>query len=61
MKIKIAWHELHKMPENASLNERINWHVAHLKNCSCRTELHTRAVTVIKKYIDKDKDFKYNI
>ncbi len=24
------------MPKNPTPEERINWHVSHLKNCSCR-------------------------
>jgi hypothetical protein len=61
MKMNAAWHTIHKMPKNATLNERINWHLAHLKNCSCRTEMQSKVADEIKKYIDKDKGFKYNI
>ena len=35
-KINKAWHEQHKMPENATIDERIEWHLAHAKNCKCR-------------------------
>jgi len=24
------------MPKNAGFKERVTWHLAHLKNCSCR-------------------------
>jgi hypothetical protein len=61
MKVNAAWHSLHKMPKNASLNDRINWHAAHMKNCSCRTQIHGKAANEMKKYIDKDKGFKFNI
>jgi hypothetical protein len=61
MKINVAWHALHKLPENATLNERINWHLDHIKNCSCRTKLHSNIVEEIKRYIDKDKGFKFNV
>ena len=37
--IDAAWHRSHRMPKNATLDQRIQWHVAHLKNCNCRYEL----------------------
>jgi hypothetical protein len=36
MKINKEWHLKHKMPKNPTLAERIKWHLAHEKNCSCR-------------------------
>ncbi len=30
------WHLLHKMPDRPTLEERIDWHVAHAANCGCR-------------------------
>ncbi|MEK6700219.1 MAG: hypothetical protein AABZ10_14405 [Nitrospirota bacterium] len=30
------WHRAHKIPEKATLEERIKWHVAHAKKCGCR-------------------------
>ncbi len=30
------WHLKNKMPKNPSLEDRINWHIEHSKNCSCR-------------------------
>jgi hypothetical protein len=36
MKINAAWHAEHKMPKNPSFEERVAWHLAHQKNCSCR-------------------------
>ena len=35
-KINASWHLKNKMPKNASLDQRIEWHLAHAKNCSCR-------------------------
>jgi hypothetical protein len=60
MKVNVVWHSLHKMPKNASLNERVSWHLAHFKNCSCRTELSSRIINEIEKYRNIDKDFKFN-
>jgi hypothetical protein len=31
------WHERHKMRKGASLAERVRWHVAHARNCGCRS------------------------
>lgn len=35
-KINKTWHEQHKMPKNPSFDQRVEWHLAHQKNCSCR-------------------------
>ena len=31
-----AWHLKHKMPKNPTVEQRIEWHLAHSKNCGCR-------------------------
>jgi hypothetical protein len=36
MKINKEWHWAHPMPKNASIEERIEWHITHFKNCKCR-------------------------
>jgi hypothetical protein len=36
MKLNKAWHKQHTMPKNATLDERIAWHIEHAKHCSCR-------------------------
>jgi len=35
-KINREWHEQHRMPANATLDQRIAWHTEHAKHCSCR-------------------------
>jgi hypothetical protein len=35
-KLNKAWHAKHQMPANATLEQRIRWHVAHRKHCACR-------------------------
>lgn len=35
-KINKEWHEKHKMPTNPTMDQRIAWHLEHVKNCSCR-------------------------
>ena len=34
--INAAWHGAHRMPKNATTEQRIEWHVAHAANCACR-------------------------
>lgn len=36
MKINKAWHETNRMPKNATLEQRIAWHLEHQKHCQCR-------------------------
>lgn len=34
-RINKEWHTMHKMPEKASDQQRIDWHLEHSRNCSC--------------------------
>ena len=36
MKLNREWHLAHRLPRNASLEERLNWHMLHAENCQCR-------------------------
>jgi len=36
MNINAEWHKANRMPQNPTLEERINWHIDHAKNCQCR-------------------------
>lgn len=35
-RINAAWHKAHRMPADASIEERIVWHLEHARNCPCR-------------------------
>lgn len=35
-KLNAEWHQTHKMPKNPSLEQRVQWHAEHTKNCVCR-------------------------
>jgi|GEM_PF-1118789 len=35
-KLNKEWHLAHKMPKNATLEQRIAWHEQHVKHCKCR-------------------------
>jgi hypothetical protein len=39
VRINKDWHLANKMPRNASFEQRVEWHKAHLIHCSCRTDL----------------------
>lgn len=36
MKLNRNWHLAHRLPRNATLQERLDWHVQHAANCACR-------------------------
>jgi hypothetical protein len=35
-KLNAAWHRTHRMPPNATLEQRLKWHRGHAKACGCR-------------------------
>ncbi|HEY9045514.1 MAG TPA: hypothetical protein VIN08_06440 [Ohtaekwangia sp.] len=52
MPINREWHARHKMPVNATLDQRIAWHIEHAEVCGCReiptsvqSEINKRKVT----------------
>ncbi|WP_198513413.1 hypothetical protein [Confluentibacter lentus] len=49
MKINKEWHFAHKMPKNPSLEQRIKWHLEHLKNCQCRSDIPEKLKVEMKK------------
>jgi hypothetical protein len=36
-KLNRDWHLNHRMPVNATLEQRLEWHLEHAKNCTCRS------------------------
>jgi len=36
MAINANWHRNNRMPKNPTFEQRVKWHLAHQKNCSCR-------------------------
>ena len=36
MSLNAEWHRSHRMPERATLDERVKWHLMHAKACGCR-------------------------
>jgi len=35
-KLNREWHLSNRMPKNPTLEQRLEWHVEHAKNCQCR-------------------------
>jgi hypothetical protein len=35
-KLNAAWHKENRMPKNPTFEQRMEWHLLHQKNCSCR-------------------------
>ncbi len=42
------WHDKHPMPKNPTMEQRIEWHLAHQKNCACR-EIPSKLLEEMKK------------
>lgn len=42
MKLNTEWHLKHPMPKNPSIEQRIAWHLEHLKHCHCREDIPAR-------------------
>ena len=40
-KINAKWHQKNKMPARATLNQRIQWHADHARECGCRPIPHS--------------------
>ena len=36
MALNKEWHRSHRMPQGATREQRIKWHVAHAAACGCR-------------------------
>ena len=35
-KLNAVWHKENKIPKNATFEQRVEWHLLHQKNCTCR-------------------------
>lgn len=35
MKLNKEWHLQHPMPKNTSFEQRVKWHLEHIKHCGC--------------------------
>lgn len=51
-KLNKEWHEKNRMPQNPSVDERLQWHLQHAKHCACRP-IPPKLLAAIKKSRDK--------
>jgi hypothetical protein len=58
MKINKEWHLKNKMLKNASFETRVEWHIAHQKNCDCRQML-WKLINEAKKRLIIEKKMKH--
>jgi hypothetical protein len=49
MAINKEWHMKHKMPKNASFEEKVKWHREHNKHCNCRPGFPKKLAEEMKK------------
>jgi hypothetical protein len=54
-RINAAWHKANPMPKRPTLQQRIDWHVAHQENCSCRPIPAKLAAELMKRGMDPTK------
>jgi hypothetical protein len=52
--LNAEWHRQHKMPKNPTVQQRIDWHLAHLENCGCRPRLTGKAERANEEAEDQD-------
>ena len=46
--INKAWHAAHPMPKNPTLQQRIDWHLAHQQHCNCRPGFPAKLLEALK-------------
>lgn len=49
MKINKEWHEQNKMPKNPTFEQRVKWHLGHIKNCNCRAGIPKKLAEEMKR------------
>ncbi|MFA5333083.1 MAG: hypothetical protein WC376_01150 [Candidatus Nanoarchaeia archaeon] len=49
MAINKEWHLKNKMPDKATFEQRLKWHIEHNNNCSCHPGLPKKLVQEAKK------------
>jgi hypothetical protein len=48
-RINATWHKANRMPAHATLDQRVAWHLAHLKACGCRSDVPPSIVAELKR------------
>lgn len=52
-----AWHSKNKMPKNPTLDQRVKWHIEHVRNCSCRPLGGKILEEIKKRYMNTHQEF----
>jgi len=53
----IEWHSKHKLPKNATLDQRVKWHMEHARRCPCPSRDEDILEELKKRYTGKHQDF----
>jgi hypothetical protein len=53
-RMNAEWHKANVMPQNPSMEERIEWHIGHSEDCGCRPMPSSIAAEVKKRRIVTD-------
>jgi hypothetical protein len=48
-KINAVWHKANRMPTRATLDQRVAWHLSHLRACACRSDLPASILAELKR------------
>ena len=51
------WHLHHKLPENPTLDQRVEWHIAHARRCPCPSHDEDILEKLKQSYLGKHQDF----
>jgi len=50
-----AWHQENRMPDRATLRQRVKWHLEHVRECGCRPIPRTILATILKRFDKPDE------
>ncbi len=52
LKINTKWHEKNPMPKNPTKEQKIQWHLKHLRHCGCSEIPEKLKEEMIKRYLE---------
>ncbi len=57
MAINAEWHAKNRMPRNPTLDQRVKWHLEHVRHCSCRPVDADVLEEMKKRYLGTQREF----
>jgi hypothetical protein len=57
MQINATWHLRHKMPADPTLDQRVKWHMAHARHCSCSAVDEEILEELKRRYLNTHQEF----